>query len=584
MTDSQIQIGNLDHENIKQSIIDFMNTQQTGSAAVLKDYNFEGSALNTLIDLLAYNTLYYAFYSNMIANEIFLDTAQKVESLISLVKPLGYVVPGFGSASAQIKIDKGGAFNHIPKYSSFIGQNNDGLSYVFYTLENYDLDDQGDANIRVYEGKNLVVSESRFEDISNQKLFLSGLDIDISTITIEVQQEGGEFEEWSLSSNIDFDINESSKVYWLERSELGFYVVFGGRVASGASQQSGQRVTENDVVKVTYLVSSGSAANNVGAFKYNNLYLANYDLSSNHNILTLSFSSDGVDEPDLESIRFFAPKWFAAQDRAVTKDDCKSILGSLGFPPEQSVVWGGEEMNPPMYGRLFVSLIQDDGSSAPIEDAKRAIRALEEKTCITILPEYVPAENYDVVAEINLRYTAGSSNKSEAQLRNQALSYIMDNFNSVKFDNTFDVNEMLNGISSLDSAYSTLSSTVNVRLLKEIQPSDSSIRIGFNNAIDSNLGVGEAVISGKIEQSTLGENIYLEDNQGDIRAFVYVNGLKTIVNENVGSVDYENGIISLRPIAQTSFNIVVYLKNPNQVVAKHNMVLGVNPIVNLTAA
>jgi len=583
MTDSQIQIGNLDHENIKQSIIDFMNTQQTGSAAVLKDYNFEGSALNTLIDLLAYNTLYYAFYSNMIANEIFLDTAQKVESLISLVKPLGYVVPGFGSASAQIKIDKGGAFNHIPKYSSFIGQNNDGLSYVFYTLEDYDLDDQGDANIRVYEGKNLVVSESIFEDISNQKLFLSGLDIDISTITIEVQQEGGEFEEWSLSSNIDFDINESSKVYWLERSELGFYVVFGGRVASGESQQSGQRVTGNDVVKVTYLVSSGSAANNVGAFKYNDLYQANYDISSNHNILTLSFSSDGVDEPDLESIRFFAPKWFAAQDRAVTKDDCKSVLGSLGFPPEQSVVWGGEEMNPPMYGRLFVSLIQDDGIPAPTEDAKKAIRALEEKTCITILPEYVPAENYDVVTEINLRYTAGSSNKSEAQLRNQALSYIMDNFNDVKFDNTFDVNEMLNGISSLDSAYSTLSSTVNVRLLKEIQPSDSPIRIGFNNAINSNLGVGEAVISGKIKQSTLGENVYLEDNQGDIRAFVYINGLKTVVNANVGSVDYENGIISLRPIAQTSFNIVVHLNNPNQVVAKHNMVMGINPKVQLTA-
>jgi len=159
----------------------------------------------------------------------------------------------------------------------------------------------------------------------------------------------------------------------------------------------------------------------------------------------------------------------------------------------------------------------------------------------------------------------------------------MDNFNSVKFNNTFDANEMLNGISSLDSAYLPLSSTVNVRLLKTIQPSNSSIRISFNNAIDSNLDVGEAVFSGKIEQSTLGKNVYLENNQGYIRAFVYINGLKTVVREDVGSVDYENGIVSLRPIAQTSFNMVVHLNNPNQVVAKHNMVLGVNPIVNLTA-
>ena len=138
-----------------------MKNYDTGSGASLKDFDFEGSALQTLLEVLAYNTLYYGHYSNMIANEMFLDTAQKVESLISLVKPLGYVVPGYNSASSEIRILSGGANQNIPKYSSFRGKDNSGSPYIFYTLDEHDLDDQGKGNFFVYEGKEFLSRLSR---------------------------------------------------------------------------------------------------------------------------------------------------------------------------------------------------------------------------------------------------------------------------------------------------------------------------------------------------------------------------------------------------------------------------------------
>ena len=584
MADAKIQLGSLEFEDIKQSIIDFMTTQRTGSAAELKDYDFEGSALQTLIEVLAYNTLYYGHYSNMIANEMFLDTAQKVESLISLVKPLGYVVPGFNSASAQIRIISGGSYRNIPKYSSFIGQNTNGASYVFYTLEESNLDDQGKGIIQIHEGKTLVSTEVTLNN--NNKTFLTGTDIDISTLTVEVKDNTGVWKEWSLSSNIQYNLDENSEVYWLERSEFGFFIVFGGfNVMGGAGSTIGKvpPVSNSGTpnIRVKYLISSGEKGNGVTSFKYNNLYNSDEDLSDNHQIVGLTTSSEGSDEPDIEAIRFFAPKWFAAQGRAVTKSDCKAILAANGFASDTTTIWGGEEMNPPMYGRLFVSLITEDGDD---EEATQAISILEEKTCVTILPEYVSAVYHDVDLRVNVLYDAGGTEKSIDQMRNQASSLISDLYGTTKFNNNFDIQPIISALIALDPAYRVSEDSFDFSLNLTRSAGDTSKIIKFFNSIDSDLENGEAFSTTAIENNTLLEDgeIYLEDVDGIIRAYRIQNGVKTVLGD-VGTINYSSGVVKIKNIANSEYTIKVKPKNTLKLDAPENMVLRVTPTVTVTA-
>ena len=579
MANSKIQLGSLEFEDIKQSIIEFMKTNRTGSAVELNDYNFDASALQTLVEILAYNTLYYGHYSNMIANEMFLDTAQKAQSLISLVKPLGYVVPGYSSASAEIRILSGGEYRNIPKYSSFIGQNSDGVSYVFYTNEEYDLDDQGKGNLIIYEGKTFVSKEVTLDE--NNKIFLTGTNIDMSTITVEVRPGlSNVWEEWTLASNIEYNLDSGSKVYWLERSEYGFFLVFGGD-APGYNISIGLVPTPNfGSIRVKYLISSGEKGNAVSSFKYNNLYDSDEDLHGNHQIVTISSSSEGRNDPDLDAIRFWAPKWFAAQDRAITKEDCKSVLAGHGFASDTTTVWGGEEMDPPFYGRLFVSLIVDIDEA---DTATQAISALKEKTCVTILPEYISAEYYDGEVEGNIAYSVGDTEKTIGQMRSRAISLINDLYGTLKFNNNFNIQSIINGLINLDSAYRVNedSFTFNLKLNKK---ANSTGAIKFFNSIDEHPNYGKSVWTNAIIDNTLSDDeIWLESDDKLIIAYKMNGGIKIVIDRNVGSIDYERGIIKIKNISNQDYGIYMRPKDKLSLNAPENMVLRINPNITVIA-
>ena len=211
MTTPNINMGSLDFDSIKNSIIDHLKTQDT-----LKDFDYEGSAIQVLLDVLAYNTMYYGHYSNMIASEMFLDSAQRVESLISLVKPLGYVVPGRTSARAKAKVrTSGNEGDTIPAYTRFSGYTEAGTPYTFYSIQDYSLNTDGEQIIEIVEGKSIARELPLIVDRNNQKGFIYGLDIDISTIMVEVKGElDEEWKVWaksSLSNSEAFIIEEE---YW----------------------------------------------------------------------------------------------------------------------------------------------------------------------------------------------------------------------------------------------------------------------------------------------------------------------------------------------------------------------------------
>ena len=432
-----IQLGSLDFESIKQSIINHLKEQDT-----LKDYDYSGSAAQVLLDILAYNTLYYGYYANMIASEMFLDTAQREESLISLVKPLGYVVPGKTSSRARVKVRGYGSGNPvIPSYTRFTGRNEAGTSYNFYTTENYATDSDGEAVITIVEGNTLNRQIPVLVDTTTQKAFLSGLDIDISTLTVEVYNstpvgEEGDvqgWEVWSRAGNIESNLDSKSKVYWLERSELGFFLVFGGNLSDIIADE----ISPQDRVRVSYLKSSGELGNDVSNFRIN---------GSGAAVDTISLSTGGTDKPDLEAIRFFAPKWFASQDRAVTVEDCRALLAKEGFvsgeqdPYSRFNVWGGESMDPPRYGRVFVSL-NTTAEQDPVQ-ATVARQLLERKTCVSIIPEFVDVEDFVLKIAGDVHFNPREITRE--QFRSNILGTIDELYGEKRFEKEYSLAQMVN--------------------------------------------------------------------------------------------------------------------------------------------
>ena len=192
-------LGKLNFDEIKQSLTSYLKSQDT-----LKDFNFEGSVIQSLINLLSYNTLYYAMYSNMLANEMFLDTAQREESIVSLLKPLGVSIPTRTSSRVSIRL---GGISLLPKYSQFVGKNSSGVNYNFYTLEDYSEVLSGSDfidNIVLVEAKQLISNKdiSNLINYTNQTYFIGDTNIDISTLIVEVDKGDGVYQRWSKLDNI----------------------------------------------------------------------------------------------------------------------------------------------------------------------------------------------------------------------------------------------------------------------------------------------------------------------------------------------------------------------------------------------
>ena len=483
MSNVNIQLGSLDFESIKSSIIDHLKTQND-----IKDYEYTGSAAQVLLDMLAYNTLYYGYYANMTASEMFLDTAQKEESIVSLVKPLGYVVPGRTSAKGLAFVKSSGDDGSgllVPKYTRFTGNSPSGLLYNFYTLEDGVLNDQGENTFTVVEGKSLIERVPIIIESTTNKGFIRGLDIDISTVRIEVYNtdqniDGSDvgWQEWSKVSNTQSGLNQTSRVYWLERTELGFFVVFGGGFDSSYGNV-GQELTPNQQVRISYLKSSGSAANACGNFTIREMSTLNSTTPSS------GLSNGGRDKPDLEAVRFFAPKWFAAQDRAVTVEDCKGLLAEAKFvtgdedPYSVFNVWGGETMTPPRYGRLFVSL---DTTTDPYASAT-AMNILKEKTCVTIIPEFINLERFEGVVSGEATYNPNESSVTQEVLMSAVKQNIRDNYASRFELKKFDTSAISILINSIDESFGVSSDALYLTLIKPCSVINNKINIQyFKNA------------------------------------------------------------------------------------------------------
>ena len=482
----RLRVTELDFDTIKNNLKAFLNQQSE-----FTDYDFEGSGLNILLDILAYNTHYNAYYLNMVANESFLDTAILRDSVISHAKTLGYTPHSTRASVATINFTANSATSTsgtltLPAGFGFLSNQIDSKPYNFVVLEDTTVTKANSTyyfeNLEIYEGQ-LTTYRFTHNSASNPKqvFTLPDANIDTTTIKVQVAPSSGntQLTVYNLVSDI-LDVGVSSEVYYLQENKSGKYQIYFGNNAVGKSLPDGA------IVNVTYLRTNGTAAN-----KANN-YVATSGISDSLAESITSFVIDpvspaagGAVRESVDDIKFGAAAQFTTQNRLVTVKDYESYL-KKNYPSIDSLsVWGGEEETPPTYGKVYISLKPKENYFISETEKQRIIdEIISPKAIVAVSAEirnpeylYLLVENY---VEYDKKKTSLTPEAIKTSIRNAVLVYRDTNLN--KFDSTFVLSKLQDSIDGVDLNAITGSETV-LRLQKRFEPTlgaSTTYTINFN--------------------------------------------------------------------------------------------------------
>ena len=542
MADStNLRVTELDFDALKSNLKTFLQSQSE-----FTDYDFEGSSLSVLLDILSYNTHYNAIYANLVANEMFLDSASKRSSVVSLAKHFGYSPRSIVSARAKINLTVVTTGNpqslYLPKYTAFT-TTIDGDDYTFYNL-NAILKTPVSANtfyypeIEVVEGTPLTY---RYSVQNGQSKFLvPNGNVDTSTLLIEVQASATDAttETFNLAGSGDFvSVSSTDPVYFLEETTDGSYqIVFGdGNI--------GKKLKDGNIVKMTYLISNGAMANDATSFTLG--AVSAFTLSS-FNLTLAQKSGGGKSRETIDSIRHNATKFFVTQNRAVTAEDYKNIIVTE-YPEVEAVsAWGGDTATPPVYGKVYVSAKPVNGTALTTEIKDKLTKILNRKNVVGITPEFVDPEYLYLKVDSTFQYDPSKTTSASSTIESNVVQTIkgfrdseLDNFDSI-----FRKSRLSRLIDYTDK--SILNSNTNITLYK-LLPLNTEQRltytINFLNPI-------ERLRSTAFRLQNDSEDYYFrDDGDGNIIRFHYNFGKEIIDSTNFGVINYKHGRIILPSVA-----------------------------------
>ena len=464
---SGLQITNLDFGSIKSSLKTFLGQQDT-----LKDYNFDGSALSVLVDLLAYNTQYNAYYLNMVANEMFLDSSVQRNSVVSHAKMLNYIPRSAVSSKASIKLQVNQVSTStltLPKFTPFLSEAIDGVNYTFLTKDSTTVNVSANTaifnNIEIVEG---VAASAAFtvNTTSNPKLIftISDANIDISTLIVSVQDSSTSLVYNTYTRTTDYiALEPTSKVYFLQEGMNGFYEIYFGDGILGST------LIDGNVVNISYISTGGTSAFGANSFSI----MSSVGGYSNTVISPITSAFAGADKETISSIKYTAPKAYAAQGRAVTKEDYIYLIqnNSTNLPIESVSVWGGEENIPPVYGQIFCAVKPSGGLTlTPSQKDKLVTEVIKPISVLTVVPTIVDPDYTFVNITTNVLYDPKKTTYTGGQIKQLVINSInsFGNTNLNTFNSTFKSPALITQIQTADPSIVTNESTI--RLQKKIYP------------------------------------------------------------------------------------------------------------------
>ena len=464
---SNIQITDLDFNNIKNNLKTYLKSQDT-----LKDYNYEGSALSTLLDVLAYNTQYNAYYLNMVANEMFLDSALQRSSVVSHAKLLNYTPKSYIAPTAKINLKINNVTDTaltLPAYTTFLSQSIDGVNYKFSTTDSKTVTVTNNTalfeDVSIHQGTPTLLNYV-VDSVQNPNIIFRIPDIGIDTTTIKVivqESSSNSFSEVYTEAKDFLKLSGDSKVYFLEEGiDEKYQISFGDGVL-------GKKIFDGNLVRIQYLVTKGTASAGANSF----VLMNSINGYANNVVYPITAASNGGTRESIKSIKFQAPKSYAAQGRAVTTEDYITAIqqNKLGFSFDAVNVWGGEENVPPVYGQVFVSMkptgalvLTDIQKDRIVKDLIRPI------SMMTVTPTIVDPDftflkiSCNVV--INSKKTTLSVNQIRSKITNAINSFTSATLNT--FNSTFSLSDLIVRIQNSDP--SIVSNEVSVQVQKKFTP------------------------------------------------------------------------------------------------------------------
>ena len=544
------QYTNLDFDQIKTSIRDYLraNTNFT-------DYDFEGSNLSIIIDALAYNTYTTAYNTNMAANECFLDSATLRENVVSLARNIGYVPRSRRSSRAKVSFTVSGLTetSTLTLNAGIVcNGSGDNTNFIFCIPENITIPVvNGFAefnNIEIYEG-NFVSQEFTVDtSLFNQKYILDNSFIDTSTIKVKVKDSSS-----STSSvahqQIDniIGITSTSAAYLLQEVEDERYeLIFGDNVIA-------KKLSNGNVITVSYITTDGRDGNGASEFSFVGNITNQDGAAINSSLISLvttnEKSRDGDDIESISSIKYFAPRVYSSQYRAVTSSDYESVLGYI-YPNVESVTaFGGEEMNPPRFGKVFISVKPRNGDFLSDETKRELIQRLKSYAVAGIVPEFVDLKYLYVELQANPYYNP-SLNDDPENLKtgiSNALTQYSRSIDVNKFGGRFKYSKAVSLIDSVDSSITSNITLVLIRRnLRAVLGKFAQYEVCFGNRFHTQESSYNVVSTGFTIEGVTG-TVYLSDEvidreKGRIFFFTYTEGgTPNIVKKNAGTVDYMTG-------------------------------------------
>jgi hypothetical protein len=556
MASNKLEVSDFDFDNIKANLKTFLQSQ-----AEFSDYNFEGSGFAVLLDVLAYNTHYLGFNANMLANEMYLDSADIRKNIVSLAKMLGYTPASVTAPVANITVqinDAAGPTLTMFKGTSFSTSIN-GTTYQYITNEDYTISPSSGLykfeDVKIYEGTLVTYKYTVDSTDTDQKFIIPSNTADMSTLKVTVQNSATDLTQTIFNK---FDVTVQTRdfsavpIYFKQEIEDGkFEVYFGDNII-------GKKLDDGNIIILQYIVTNRDQSNGASSFSLSNTINGYSDVL----ITTNSVSQGGGAAESKESIRYNAPLFYAAQNRAVTTTDYEALVRDI-YPNSLSIsAWGGENDETPTYGAVKIAIKAASGSVLTNYTKQYIISQLKQYNVAAVRPIIVDPETTYILLTSNIKYDSRLTSSSPDTLKTKIINNL-SSYNDTtlqRFDGIFRYSKVVGLVDNTDT--SIISNITTIKIKKELTPvlnSSQKYNMYFRNAL-YNPVTGYNSSNGGILQSSgfkiNGDitNIYYldDDGAGNIRRYRLTGSTRVYSASNQGTINYTTGQITLNTLNITS--------------------------------
>lgn len=579
---NRLNVTELDYDQIRANLKTYLESQPQ-----FQDYDFEGSALSTIIDVLAYNTFYNAFNANVQANELYLDTAQVRNNVISHAKSLGYVprsrTAAFATINLTVNAPAGTPSSLTMSRGTAFKTKIDNKTYSFVNTEAQTITPVSG----VYKFENVLISQGTIREFeftvddtnTRQRFEIPDANVDTSTLQVTVRPNKASSDEatYARVQNV-VDVDGNSQVYFLQEGLDGKFEIYFGDDIFGNKLEAG------NVVNVNYLVTDGDSANGATTFSLD----GNIEGNTNVSIVTVDSAAGGSTRESIDSIKFNAPLAFLSQNRVVTADDYVTIIKNNYSNAETVAAWGGEENEPPEYGKVFLS-IKPKNAETLTDTQKQFIvdNILKTKNLVSITPEIIDPSYTYISLGVYFKYDPNLTSLTAGELKNKVLS-VVSNYNDSdlkQFDGVFRQSKLLGLIDNCDP--SILNSTLRVYMQKRFVPdigTPQRYELEFSSPLYTTRSTEEVINSSVFKLN--GFDSYIEDVNPEgttrhrLQIYRLLNNQKIVQVTDAGYILPEEGIVSIEGFNPDSFSgsyiTITASPNSNDIAPKRNQLLQID--------